>query len=307
LLGLALVDHFTARKIPVTALYRRSKPSSHAYISWLESDVTDVNALTQIFTGANCVIHAAALVSFARRHKEKMFQVNVEGTANVVNACLRAGVKRLVHVSSVSALGKSPNQNIVNEESPWPGASTPSHYGLTKYLAELEVHRGEAEGISVAVVNPSVILASIGLNRSSGQIFQYLKNGGIFYTEGSINYVDARDVAEAVFRLYENTSLSGRYILNSGSLPWKTFFEKVSTKLGRRAPYINVPSGITLFVAWFEQLRSIIMGGDPIITKETANIARQYVSYSNEKAVSQLSMVFKDLDETLNWCLSKKT
>ena len=307
LLGLTLVDHFTSRNIPVTGLYRRSKPAQRENVTWIESDITDVNALTEVFKGATCVIHAAALVSFARRHKEKMFQVNVEGTANVVNACLKAGVKRLVHVSSVAALGKSPNQNIVNEESPWPGASIPSNYGLTKYLAELEVRRGEAEGISVALVNPSVILTSYGWNRSSGQIFQYLKNGGIFYTDGSINYVDARDVAEAVFRLYENTSLKGRYILNSGSLPWKTFFDSVSLKMGRRAPYINIPAGVTLMAAAVERVRSIIMGSEPLITRETANIARQYVSYSNEKAVSQLALVFRSLDDTLNWCLNKKS
>lgn len=303
LLGLTLIDHFSTRKIPVTALYRKSKPVSHDHVKWVEADIRDVHALTQIFAGANCVIHAAALVSFARRHKERMFQVNVEGTANVVNACLRSGVKRLVHVSSVAALGKSPNQNIVDEESPWPGAYSPSNYGLTKYLAELEVYRGEAEGISIAIVNPSVILASVRLNRSSGQIFQYLKNEGIFYTDGSINYVDARDVAEAIFRLYENSSLTGRYILNSGTLPWKTFFKEASIKMGKRSPFINVPTNVTLMVAGVEWFRSLIMGSEPLITRETANLARQYVSYSNERAVSKLAMVFKDLNETLDWCL----
>jgi nucleoside-diphosphate-sugar epimerase len=302
LLGLTLVDHFSKRNIPVTALYRKSKQSTHDNVTWVECDVTDINSLTQIFTGASCVVHAAALVSFARKHKDKMFQTNVEGTANVVNACLKAGVKRLIHVSSVAALGKSLNQNIVTEDSPWPGTYTPSNYGLTKYLAELEVYRGEAEGISVAMVNPSIILSSTDLKQSSGQIFQYLKNGGAFYTDGHINYVDARDVAEAVYRLYENSSIRGRYILNSGTISWKFFFEKVSDKLGRKPPYIRVPPHVTLLAAAVEMIRSIIMGSEPIVTRETANLARQYVSYSNEKAVSQLAMVFKELDETLNWC-----
>lgn len=303
LLGLTVVDHFVSRKIPVVGLYRRNKPTDRELVTWIQSDITDVNALTEIFAQASCVVHAAALVSFTKRHRKKMFDVNVNGTANVVNACLRAGVKRLVHVSSISAIAKLQHQNVLTEESTWPGFGTPSNYGLTKHLAELEVYRGAAEGISVAIVNPSVILSASQLNQSSGQIFHYLRQGGIFYTDGCINYVDARDVAEAIFRLYENHALSGRYILNSGSLPWKAFFEKVSTKLGRKAPYINVPASVTILAAAVERIRSFITGSEPLVTRETANLARDYVSYSNGKAVSQLAMIFKELDETLNWCL----
>ena len=302
LLGLTLVDLFTTRNIAVTGLYRKAKPAPKNQVNWVESDILDINALTKIFSGASCVIHAAALVSFARRNKEKMFQVNVGGTANVVNACLRAGVKRLIHISSVAALGKSTNQNIVDEQASWPGSTTPSNYGQTKYLAELEVYRGGAEGLSVAMVNPSVILSSMELNRSSGQIFHYLKNGGAFYPNGYINYVDARDVAEAVFRLYENPSLSGRYILNSGTLSWKIFFEKVTSQMGKKPPFIKVPSHIALLAAGVEWFRSLIMGTEPLITRETANLARQYVSYSNKKAISELAIVFRDIDDTLNWC-----
>lgn len=302
LLGTILIDQFVSRNIAVKALYRRTIPVQQNNVEWINADVRDVNRLTEIFRGATCVIHAAALVSFANRHKKKLTEVNVGGTANVVNACLNAEVKRLVHVSSVAALGKSPQQNLVSEESPWPGESTPSNYGLTKYLAELEVFRGEAEGLSVAVVNPSVVLTPANHQRSSGVIFQYIKNGGRFYTDGNINYVDARDVSEAIFRLYENKTLGGRYILNGGTLPWKSFFFEVATRFGTRPPSIRIPAGVTLFAASFEWLRSLIMGGDPLVTREAANLARQPASYSNSKAVNQLAMTFRDLKTTLDWC-----
>ena len=306
LLGQALIDHFTSRNVEVIALYRKSKPAPGDKIKWVESDITDVNFLTDVFKGATCVIHAAALISFSRRHKKKMYQINVGGTANVVNASLTAGVKRLVYISSVSAIGKSPGQNMADEQSPWPGASVPSNYGLTKYLGELEVYRGEAEGLSVAVINPSVILSSMDMHRSSGLIFQYLKNGGPFYPDGHINYVDARDVAEAVFRLYENTSVRGRFILNAGTLPWKIFFQKVTSRIEKRSPYIRIPPNVTLVAAGIEWVRSLLMGTEPLITRETANLARQYVSYSSEKAISELAMVFRDIDDTLNWCCNRQ-
>jgi nucleoside-diphosphate-sugar epimerase len=302
LLGTVLIDHFVSKNIPIKALYRKTVPVPRSNVEWIDVDVRDINRLTEIFSGATCVIHAAALVSFAKRHKKRMVEVNVQGTANVVNACLSAGVKRLVHISSVAALGKSPLQNLVDEKSPWPGANTPSNYGLTKYLAELEVFRGEAEGLSVGIVNPSVILTPLNHQRSSGVILDYVKKGGAFYTDGTINYVDARDVSEAVFRLYVNPSLSGRYILNGGTLPWKIFFTEVANRFGKRPPFIRVPAGVTLVAAGFEWIRSLIMGGDPIITKETANLARQQTFYSNNKASDKLAMSFRDLKNTLDWC-----
>src|SRR5687767_5932930 len=91
LLGSIIIDHFTARKIPVTALCRNTPPTETRGVQWVNGDVTDVTGLTKIMEGAECVIHAAAIVSFSTRQGDHMHHVNVDGTANVVNACLQTG------------------------------------------------------------------------------------------------------------------------------------------------------------------------------------------------------------------------
>jgi dihydroflavonol-4-reductase len=304
LLGSILIEHFLSKNIPVTALYRNNKPNENPGITWREADVTDVQALIEIFKGATCVIHAAALVSFARRNKKKMFNINVDGTANVVNACLQTGVKRLIHISSVAALEKAPNKNIVDEHNQWTGAGNPSNYGQSKYMAELEALRGEAEGLSVALINPSVILAKGNTHRSSGQILQYVNDERPFYTDGHVNYIDARDVSEMVFKLSQN-NLRGRFIANAGIVSWKILFHEMATRMGKKPPYIRVTSALTRLAAAAEWLTSSILGKEPLVTRETANLARQNVTYANDKAKRELNISFRDLSETLDWCCSQ--
>jgi nucleoside-diphosphate-sugar epimerase len=302
LLGSIIVDHFVSRKIPVTALYRNSRINNNNDIKWINADVMDIQALIKCFEGATGVVHAAALVSFAKHNKENMFTVNAEGTANVVNACLQTGVKRLVHISSVAALGKPLNQKWIDEKTTWTGNEGASNYAQSKYLAELEIFRGEAEGLSVASINPSIILAAGNSHRSSGKIFEYIFNEHPFYTDGQLNYVDARDVAEMVLRLYENPSLKGRYIASAGTIAWKELFHKIADRFHKKPPGIKISETLAKLAAGAEWVRSSVTGKEPLITRETAQIARQRITYVNKKASAELAMSFRELDNTLDWC-----
>jgi dihydroflavonol-4-reductase len=301
LLGQAIIDKFVEHNIAVTGLYNQTQPE-HNKIIWLPADVNDAAELNRIFTGATCVIHAAALVSFAKRNKDKLFTVNVDGTANVVNACLRTGVPRLIHISSVAALGKSEKQNIITEEATWVNNAKMSQYGLTKHLAELEVFRGEAEGLSVAVVNPSIILSAQGHHRSSGKIFDYVKKSRPFYVEGQLNYVDARDVATMLFTLYQNPALNGRFIASAGVTTWQNLFQALAKRMGTKPPHIRVSPALAKIVAGIESLRSRVLNTEPLITRETARMAYQTIEYSHARATQTLGITFRTLENTLDWC-----
>jgi dihydroflavonol-4-reductase len=301
LLGSIIAETFASRNISITGLYNNTKPSN-SNINWVQCNVTDAPTLSKILQGAECVIHAAAIVSFAQKNKEKMLAVNVGGTANVVNACLDNGVKRLIHISSVAAIGKPIKENIVTEKTPWAHASKPSNYGESKYLAELEVFRGEAEGLSVAAVNPSIILAAGNNHRSSGKIIQYVQDERSFYVEGYLNYIDARDVAEMVWQLYKNPEARGRYIASAGTVSWQELFAGIGKRLGKKPPSIKVSPTMARMAAAVEWLRSSISGSEPLVTKETAKIARQKITYSNERAIKDLRIQFRPLQDTLDWC-----
>jgi dihydroflavonol-4-reductase len=301
LLGSIIAETFASRNISVTGLHNQSKPANIA-VNWVQCDVTDYPTLAKLLEGAECVIHTAAIVSFAQKHKEKMLAINVEGTANVVNACLAAGVKRLVHISSVAAIGKPANESILSEKTTWAHASKPSNYGQSKYLAELEAFRGEAEGLSVAAVNPSIILAVGNTHRSSGKIIQYVQDERSFYVDGYLNYVDARDVAEMVWQLYKNPQIKGRFIASAGTVSWRELFKGIGSRLGKKPPSIKVSPGMARLAAAVEWVRSTVSGSEPLITKETAKIARQKITYSHDRAVQDLGINFRPLSDTLDWC-----
>jgi dihydroflavonol-4-reductase len=304
LLGSILAETFASRNISVTGLYNQSKPKNPS-INWVPCDVTDSPTLVKIVEWAECVIHAAAIVSFAQKQKEKMFAINVEGTANVVNACLATGVKRLIHISSVAAIGKPANEYLISEKTTWSHASKPSNYGQSKYMGELEAFRGEAEGLSVAAVNPSIILAAGNTHRSSGKIIQYVQDERPFYVDGYLNYVDARDVAEMVWHLYKNPEVKGRYIASAGTVSWLELFSEIGNRLGKKAPSIKVSPTMARMAAAVEWIRSSISGSEPLITKETAKLAQQKITYSSDRAMKDLGIKFRPLSDTLNWCCSQ--
>jgi dihydroflavonol-4-reductase len=302
LLGSILMEHFVAANIPVTGLFRQTHPNYiHDLVTWKEADVNDMPGLIKCFEGATCVVHGAAMVSFAKRNLEKMFRVNVEGTANVVNACLRSNVKRLVHISSIAALGKPSNQTEINEGTAWKSDDKYSNYGLTKHLAECEVFRGEAEGLSVAIVNPSVIIAAGNTDRSSGKMIQYAFDESPYYTEGQINYVDARDVAKIVHHLCEDHLRTGRFIANAGAISLKGLLDLMAIRLNKRPPYIKVSNSIARIAAALEWIRCTITNREPLITMETVRFAKQNFFYSNKKALNELGITFHSLQDSIEW------
>src|SRR5436305_14395829 len=103
-------------------------------------------------------MHAAGMVSFNPSDKKKLFQLNIEGTANVVNAAIETSIKDFIHVSSVSALGRHDDAKTIDEAKKWAGNHGQSNYGISKYYGEMEVWRGMGEGLSPLIVNPSTLL-----------------------------------------------------------------------------------------------------------------------------------------------------
>jgi nucleoside-diphosphate-sugar epimerase len=307
-----LVGSFIAKKLmdeglPVMAVIRAASALDllEGYTEKIirrEANVLDVPALTESFRGADTVIHAAGLVSFNPRQTRKVFDVNVEGTRNVVNACLALGIPRLIHISSVSALGRVKGVSTLNEESKWVPGPLNSDYAESKYLAELEVYRGMEEGLDVTLVSPSVILAPADWRKSSAQLFRYVWEEKSFYTEGSMNYVDVRDVAEMVFRIYRSNPRGQKFIASAGVISYKDFFDVVGKAFNKKPPSIKVSRGVAGLVAGLEGILSRLTGTEPMITRQTVRIASETFYYNHQKAIDFLEMDFRPLGETLDWC-----
>jgi dihydroflavonol-4-reductase len=307
LLGKFIASKFLAEGEKIVGLTReKSKtPKSdhlHENISWREVNILDPISLRESLKDIRTVIHSAALVSFNQRKTKEIFEANSTGTKNVVDACLAVGVKKLIHISSVAALGRQKGIHLVNEGSTWTNTTLSSDYARSKYQAELEIYRGYEEGLHVSIVNPSVILAPSDWNTSSSQIFKYIWNERPFYTEGILNYVDVRDVANMVYVLYTSDFNGERFIASANYISYKNIFDEIAQRFNKRSPYLKVNPPLAKAIAHLEAIRSFLTNQEPIITKQTAQMAHEPFYYDNEKAVKKLKMNFQSLEETLDFC-----
>ena len=242
------------------------------------------------------------MVSFNPRRRKEIFDINATGTKNVVDACLAVGVKKLIHISSVAALGRQKGIHHINEDSTWMNSQLNSDYALSKYQAELEVYRGYEEGLPVSIVNPSVILAPSDWNNSSSQIFKYIWNEKPFYTNGILNYVDVRDVANMVYILYSSNFNGERFIASANHISLKNIFDEIAKRFSRRSPYLKVNPSLAKAIANLEAVRSFLTNQEPIITKQTAQMASEPFHFDNKKGVEKLKISFHTLEETLDFC-----
>ncbi len=290
LLGAELVKQLLEKGYKVIAIYNSTPIKlSHENLKIQQCDILDMSALEEIMEGVSHVYHCAAVVSFEPKDKAHLFKINIEGTENIVNACINANVQKLVHVSSVAAIGRIRNGETVNEKMTWTEETSNSIYAKSKYLGELEVWRGIGEGLQAAIVNPSIIIGGDNWNDGSSALFKSVYNGFKWYTEGVSGFVDVRDVASAMIMLM-NSKISGeRFILNSENLSYKEIFSLMAKGFGKNPP----PNKVTPFLAevvWrLEAIKSLFTGKKKLLTKETARTAQASVKYDNNKFLNAFS------------------
>jgi nucleoside-diphosphate-sugar epimerase len=307
-----LLGSFVVRKLlevnePFVALKREHADTSLLNdildkIEWRHADILDVESLDDAMRDVRSVIHCAALVSFNPSDKKKILAVNVFGTRNVVNSCISRNVNRLLHVSSVTALGRHKDLNQIDEKQKWMDSPLNTAYAKSKYMAELEVIRGKEEGLNVVIVNPSVILAPGISNRSSARIFHYVWDERKFYTDGQMNYVSVQDTVEIIYRLLHSPFAGERYIASAGVVAYKGLLEKIASNFNKRPPSVELNGGLLTFLGWIENLRSGIAGSEPLVTAEMLRFAKSPVYFKNEKIRNELNFEFQTIDQTLKWC-----
>ena len=265
-------------------------------IEWHEGDILDSFSLEDAMQGSTQgemqsemhVYHAAASISFEDSDREKMFKVNIEGTANVVNTALHCGVKRFGYVSSIAALGRNKDKIVLDEGNKWQNDPLNSNYAISKFYGEQEVWRGAAEGLSVVIINPSIIMGSGDWRSGSASLFGQIGKGLRFYPLGKTGFVDVRDVAKALHLLVNTPEIEGeRYILNSENWTYREFLDTVAIALNKPKP--NIP--VTPFlreVSWrLYWLISKITRKKSIITRETLLSSSFVFEYLNTKFKTQ--------------------
>ena len=311
-LGSYIIKQLVEKGYAVRAIRRSSKlpfwisKDIFDKVEWVDGDVLDVVALEDAMEGVDTIIHSAAVVSFAKKDRKDMYQVNVEGTANVVNMALEKNVRRLIHISSVAALGRTNNGGQVNEEKKWEESKANTHYGKSKFKAELQVWRGINEGLEAIILNPGTILGYGDWHSSSCAIFKQVHNGFKWYTAGINGFVDVEDVARAAIVLMESNISEQRFIVNGDSWPFKKLQDTIADGFGKKRPEKQA-SAFLLAIAWrLEKIKSLFTGKKPLLTKESAGVAQSQTWFENEKILKALpGFSFTPLEETIKKACEK--
>lgn len=291
-LGYYLAHALAAGGRRFTALVRPGARVSHLeelneWCTLREGDLTDPESLQGAVTGVDTVIHAAAMISFEDRLEDDLLLVNGEGTADLVNAMLHAGARRLVHVGSVSALDRRDGGPAVRVVDRWPAQRPTTAYARSKFAAEREVWRGQAEGLSVAAVYPTTMVgAGDWRGRNTPSLWRYVNGGGRFYPRGTAGFVDVRDVARAVLTLLERDLDGERFLLNADNLSWETFFDRVAASIDGTPPGIGLSRWQSAALWPLAGAWARLTGNEPAVTRGKHRTAQASYRYDGNDYVA---------------------
>lgn len=302
LVGSHLIQSLLSKGKKVRALYRQAVPvfAGSEECEWIQGDILDPIGLIAALEGVDYVYHCAAIVSFAPGVAAKMLQSNVDGTANVVNACLVQKIKKLIFVSSVAALGRIRENEAIDESMHWTPATSNSVYGQSKYLAELEVWRAMEEGLPMAIVNPVIILGAGDWNNGSSGIFKSAYNEFPWYTGGMSGFVDVLDVVDAMQILMESNVVGQRYVLSAENIHYRDIFNAIANAFNKKQPHKKVTPFLAGIVWRLEAIKGMITGKTPLLTKETAATAQAIVRFNNQKFLNAFpDFKYRKVEDTI--------
>jgi len=269
-------------------------------VEWVEGDILDVVALSDALEGVDQVIHSAALVSFHDADRKQMRQVNIDGTANVVNVALEAGVRRLLHVSSVAALGRTREGGLVDESRKWSENKSNTAYAISKHKAEMEVWRGFSEGLEGVIINPSTILGYGDWHQSSSAIFRNAWRGFPWYTEGVNGFVGVEDVARATVELLFSGISERRFIVNGDNWSFRKLLETMADGFSKARPRREATPFLGELAWRLEALKARITGQRALLTRESARVAHSRTTFSNQALLEALpGFAFSPLEDVI--------
>jgi nucleoside-diphosphate-sugar epimerase len=322
LVGAHLLLHLAESENTLRAIYRESKAIEktralfHQFqkealfskIEWVCADVTDIPSLTLAFRNIDYVYHCAGLISYDPKDEKKLRKINIEGTANIVNFCLEYKVKKLCHVSSIAALGdivpqafeKTAYQSTITEETEWNPELDHSDYAISKYGAEIEVWRGQQEGLDVVIVNPGVIFGVGFYDQGSGLFFSTIKKGFPFYTQGSTAYVGVRDVVKVMILLMKSTIVGERFILIAENQTYQKVIFTIAEKLEVQKPKFEAKPWLLNVVWRLDWILATFFRTKRKLTKYSANSLITSEMISNQKIKDTLNYNFESLEDVID-------
>lgn len=306
-LGRKVVRRLVELGYPVKAHFR----SQEKAVTWCPRGVTpvlgDLTApgwLSDALYGCRYVIHCAAKVSLRPAELEPMRLINVGGTKAVVDACKQAGIKRLVHVSSVAAVGASEDGRPIDETAPFNLAGYGIPYFETKNESEHLALEANGEQLEVVVVEPSIIIAPPDREVSAEEWAKMPERIPAYFDFG-LNVVEAADVVNGIILALQKGIPGQRYILAGENIGPDRAFELAEKYLKIKRPFIKIPRWGLYLLGAISEIVYAGKGKKPRLNRSVARLARLKFYYSSAKANRELGWIATPLEDTIERILAK--
>jgi dihydroflavonol-4-reductase len=301
-LGANLVRQLVDEGYDVRALvYRDRRPLADADAEQVRADVTDAASLHEAFRGTDVVIHLAVAIAVQGENESLLDPVNVQGTRNVVDACLETGVDRLVHCSSVHAFRQEPLDRPIDETRPLADEGPAHCYDRSKALGERVVMEGVEKGLDALILNPSAMLGPQDHKPSRmGETLLMIRGCRLpALVPGGYDWVDVRDVSRTTIQALDRGRKGERYILSGRWMSVEDLCRLACAVTGSRMPSVTVPLwmarlGTPFVTHWCRMRRQ-----RPLYTSGALDTLTGNNRFDNRKAVAELGHEVRPLEETL--------
>jgi dihydroflavonol-4-reductase len=276
-------------------------------------DIRDREFLIRAFKGANTVYHLAGYISILTGNKAILNSINVEGTKNVVEACLKTGVKRLVYTSSIHAIKEPPHGTMINESFPYDPTSVLGDYAKSKALATIEVLKGIRRGLNAVIVCPTGVIGPYDYKNSEmgTLIHDYMTNRLKMYIDGAYDFVDVRDVAKGLILACEKGECGESYILSGHQISIRDLMTVLQNSTGIKAPLYKAPARLVrslgvLFEPFYRLFKT-----KPLFTAYSIDVLRSNSLVSSEKAAHKLGYskrpIAESIADAITWFKDRKS
>ena len=302
--GANIVETLNQAGWQARALHRRT--SSLAALDGLEyepaiGDVLEPDSLLAAMRGCDAVFHTAGVVAdYWGQNVELTYRVNVDGTRNVVDAALAAGVPRVVHTSSQAALGFGDDKTPIDETHPYNLPPQVYPYGHSKHLAEQVVQEAIHRGLHAVIVNPSVVIGPRDVTLANSRLIIEVQRGRVpLVPPGGINVVDSIDLARGHLLALEKGRPGERYLLAGHNVSSIDLMRKIGAVLGVRPPRGTIPRRLIGPLATALDGASRLSPRPLPLSGDVLRFGARFIYADNQKAVRELGFAVRPLENTI--------
>ena len=309
-IGSSILRKLLAQGYQVRALVREQSNTRNLDELNIEvafGDITNADSLGPALRGCTHLFHAAALYSFWVKERALLYKVNVDGTRNVLQAAIEAGIDRVVYTSSVAALAVPVGKIPTTEETPVDFTQIVGDYKKSKYYAEQIALEYARNGLPVVIVNPSFPVGPRDIKPTpTGQtILDFLNRKLPAYIETGVNVVDVEDVAVGHLLAAERGEIGQRYILGGTDMTMSQLLKTLSGITGLPAPRVRLPYLPILGLSYLNTAYCRLTTATPRMTPETIRMSRHHMYYDPTKAIRELGFPQTRpraaLEKAVNW------